>query len=63
MGQSDITVSIVDRVATFTVDPEWNGIETIIFTSKDPLGASDTDTSIFAVTGINDAPTLSKAIF
>ncbi len=62
MGQSDITVSIVDRVATFTVDPEWNGIETIIFTSKDPLGASDTDTSIFAVTGINDAPTLSKAI-
>ncbi len=62
MGQSDITITIVDRVVTFTVDPEWNGSETIIFTATDPLGASDTDTSIFIVTGINDAPTLRKAI-
>jgi len=62
MGQSDIMVSIVDRVATFSVDPEWNGIETIIFFSIDPLGASDTDTSIFTITGINDAPTVSKVI-
>jgi len=61
-GHSFITVTIVDRVATFTVDPEWNGMETIIFTATDPLGASETDTSIFIVTGINDAPTLSKAI-
>jgi hypothetical protein len=62
IGQSDITVSIVDRVATLTVDPEWNGSETIIFTATDPLGASDMDTCILTVTGINDAPTLEKAI-
>jgi hypothetical protein len=37
-------------------------METIIFTATDPLGASETDTSIFTVTRINDAPTLSKAI-
>jgi hypothetical protein len=61
-GQSAITVTIVDRVATLTVDPEWNGSETIIFTATDPSGASDTDTSLFTVTGINDAPTISKAI-
>ena len=62
MGQSDITVTIVDRVATFTVDPEWNGSETIIFTATDPIGASDADTSVLTVTAVNDAPTLNKAI-
>ncbi len=62
MGQSAITVSIVDRVATLTADPEWNGSETIIFTATDPDGAFDTDTSLFTVTGINDAPNVSKAI-
>jgi hypothetical protein len=46
-GQSAISVSIADRVATLTVDPEWNGNETIIFTATDPFGASATNTSIF----------------
>ena len=34
----------------------------MIFTATDTSGAFDTDTSIFTVTGINDAPTLNKAI-
>ena len=55
-GQSDITVNIVDRVATFTVDPDWNGSETIVFLVEDPLGGQDSDTTILTVTPVNDAP-------
>ena len=62
-GQSGIRVSIVDRVANLLVDDrDWNGCDTIIFTAKDPQGAWDSDTGIFRVTGINDAPILSKPI-
>jgi hypothetical protein len=62
VGQTDIMVSIEDRVATFTVDPEWNGSETIIFTATDTSGASDADTCILMVTPVNDAPTLNIPI-
>ena len=61
-GQSGITVSILDRVATFTLDPEWNGTDTIVFAAADPLGGQGSDTAVFTVTPINDPPMLAKAI-
>ena len=62
-SESNLTVDITDRVATITInDPEWNGSDTLIFTAIDTSGASDTDTSIFTVTPVNDAPILEKAI-
>jgi hypothetical protein len=56
IGQSDITVSIVDRVATFTIDPDWNGTDTIVFMAEDSSGGQDSDTATFTVTPVNDSP-------
>ena len=62
-GDVNVTVNIVDSVANISADdPEWNGSDTLIFTATDTSGAAVTDTSIFTVTPVNDAPTLSKAI-
>ena len=36
-GNTDLTVSIVDRVATIGIpDADWNGAETITFKATDP---------------------------
>ena len=61
-GQSGITVSILDRVATFTLDPDWNGTDTIVFAAADPLGGEGSDTAVFTVTPVNDPPMLARAI-
>ncbi|MBN1790239.1 MAG: putative Ig domain-containing protein [Bacteroidales bacterium] len=58
-GNSNLSVSIVDRVATITnTNPDWNGSETITFTATDddatPLSGSDN--AIFTVSPVNDAP-------
>ena len=59
-GEVDLTVSIVDRVATISIpDSDWNGTETIIFTAKDLIGATDSDSATFTVTPVNDAPVVS----
>jgi hypothetical protein len=63
-GNIELTVSIVDRVATITIpDVNWNGSETITFTATDddvstPL--SDFDEASFTVTAENDAPTFTS---
>jgi hypothetical protein len=57
-GSSAITVSIVDRIANLTVDPDWYGSETIVFTAEDPLGARNSDTAVFQATQVNDPPAL-----
>jgi len=62
MGQSDITVSITDRVANFTMNPDWNGSDTIVFLAEDPLGGQDSDTVIFTVTPVNDSPVVSDIL-
>ena len=50
-------------MVTITIDDaEWNGSDTLVFTATDTSGAAAVDTSIFTVTGINDAPTLNMAI-
>ena len=59
-GNTDLTVNIVDRVATITIpDADWNGSETITFKASDPDELWDDDDAIFAVTGVNDAPVVS----
>ena len=56
-GEVDLTVNIVDRVATVSVpDAVWNGTETITFTATDLGLATDSDSAIFTVTPVNDAP-------
>ena len=56
-GNVDLTVAIVDRVATITTpDADWNGSEVITFTATDPGLLFDDDTATFTVTGVNDPP-------
>lgn len=56
-GQSELTVSIVSRVATITIpDAEWYGSEVITFTATDPDLLSDSDAATFTVNAVNDAP-------
>jgi hypothetical protein len=59
-GNTELTVSIVNRVATVTIpNPDWNGSETITFTATDPGLLFDSDPATFTVTGVNDAPIVS----
>ncbi len=60
-GEANLTVSIDEnRVATITaLDEDWNGTEIITFTAADPEGLSDSDTALFRVTPVNDAPVVS----
>ncbi len=56
-GEVELSVSIIDRVATITIpDQDWNGDETIVFRATDPDGLYDEDTALFEVTPVNDAP-------
>jgi len=54
----DLIVTIAaNRVATVaTPHEDWFGSETIIFTAEDPDGLADSDSAIFTVTNVNDAP-------
>jgi hypothetical protein len=59
-GETDLNVSIVDRVATITTpDADWFGSELITFTATDPGLLFDEDSATFTVTGLNDAPVVS----
>jgi parallel beta-helix repeat protein len=57
-GNVDLIVTIAaNRVATVAPPHEdWFGNETIIFTAEDPDGLADSDSAIFTVTNVNDAP-------
>ncbi len=63
-GDSNVTVTILSRIAYITPgnNPDWNGIDTLVFTATDPSGAIGRDTCLFTVTGVQDAPRLGKAI-
>ncbi|MCP4632537.1 MAG: hypothetical protein GY855_06385, partial [candidate division Zixibacteria bacterium] len=57
VGNVDLTVNIVGRVATITApDIDWNGSEVITFTAADPGLLSDFDDATFALTAGNDTP-------
>ena len=59
-GNSELSVTIANRVATISVpNPDWNGGETITFTTTDPGGESDSDDATFTATPVNDAPVVS----
>ncbi len=59
-GQVELSVSIVNRVATVTVpNADWNGSETITFTATDPDMLSDSDAATFTVNAVNDPPVVS----
>ncbi|MBN1791511.1 MAG: Omp28-related outer membrane protein, partial [Bacteroidales bacterium] len=54
---TQLTVSIVDRVATISTPNEnWNGSETITFRATDPGALWDDDAVTFTVTAVNDFP-------
>lgn len=56
-GNSELSVTIVDRVATIGIpNSGWNGSETITFTATDPGLLSDSDDATFTVTPVNDPP-------
>jgi len=57
-GNTDLQVTIsADHVATvFIPNEDWFGSETITFTATDPGGLSGSDSAVFTVNNINDAP-------
>ncbi len=63
-GNTDLSVTITDRVATITpLSGEWNGSETITFTATDPGSLSGSDAATFSVTSVNDLPIASDDSF
>ncbi len=56
-GNTNLTVSIVNRVATISPpDANWNGAETIIFRATDPGGLYAENAATFTLTAVNDVP-------
>ncbi len=56
-GNSQLTVTITNRVATITTPSStWNGSETITFTATDPGFLTDNDPATFTVSTVNDPP-------
>ena len=59
-GNTELLVSIVERVATIsTPNSNWYGVETITFTAEDVGGLTDSDDATFTVTAVNDPPVVS----
>ncbi|NLE57117.1 MAG: hypothetical protein GX616_02060, partial [Planctomycetes bacterium] len=50
-GNTDLTVSIVNRVATISAPAEWTGAETITFRATDPGALWDEDAATFGISG------------
>lgn len=60
-GQSQLIVTIINRVATIqTPNADWFGSETITFKATDPGGKFDSKSAVFAVTAVNDAPVVTQ---
>ncbi len=58
-GQANLTVSIVNRLATIApADSEWAGFERITFIAKDPAGAEAGTLVRFTIDPVNDPPRL-----
>jgi hypothetical protein len=56
-GNTELSVSIVSRVATITTPhADWFGYETILFRAEDPGGLFDDDPAPFEVTNTPDDP-------
>ncbi len=58
-GNTQLAVSIVNRIATITTpNADWNGAETITFTATDPGLLNSSNPATFTVTAVNDRPVL-----
>ena len=58
-GNKDLKVDVKgNRAMVLTPNPTWNGKETLVFTVKDPAGASASTKATFEVIPVNDPPTL-----
>ncbi|PJF34234.1 MAG: hypothetical protein CUN57_00020, partial [Phototrophicales bacterium] len=58
-GNNRIQVNIVDSMAYFSADPDWNGLEVLVFTATDPAGDSDSSPPMLVrVEPVNDPPQL-----
>lgn len=59
-GASQLSVTINNnRTAAITIPHnDWYGSETIQFTATDPDNLSDTNSAVFSVTNVNDAPVI-----
>ena len=58
-GNSKLSVSIVNRIATITIsDINWNGQETIKFKATDKNGLYDEESAIFKANPVNDRPVI-----
>ena len=56
-GNSQLTVSIVGRVATIGIpNADWTGVETITFRATDPGALYAENSATFTVTAVNNAP-------
>ncbi len=59
-GNTELSVSIVNRVATISIpNPDWFGVETITFKATDPGALWDSDPATFTVINVNDPPVVS----
>jgi hypothetical protein len=62
-GASDLTITIVNRVATITIpNPDWFGQETITFKATNPLNLWDSDRATFTVLSVNDLPVIDPGL-
>ncbi len=55
-GANQLTVAIVDRVATITYPGGFTGAETVTFTAADPGGLFDSDQATFTVNAVPNEP-------
>lgn len=60
-GNTQLTISIVNRVATINIpNTDWNGSEIITFRASDPGTLYGETTTVFTVTAVNDRPSFTK---
>ncbi len=57
-GAAELTVDIdINRIATISApNPDWYGVDTIVFRATDPGGLFGEDTSIYMINPVNDTP-------
>jgi len=56
-GNTDLSVSITNRIATISApDQDWFGSESITFTATDPGNLMNSTSTVFTINSINDAP-------
>jgi PKD repeat protein len=62
IANSELAVTITDRIATIKAVANWNGTETITFIAEDTGGLTASDSAIFTVNSVNDAPVISGVL-